>query len=380
MSSLFWAVLDRQQKEKSEELLETFDKGSKDEFGLMTLTIALSNLLYPGTSVLHTRLRYVFLVGWIFKESFGKNYGLEKLHKSEKKLRQILQETKQGTASEDDYLGILGVTKEVKDGEGDQLSQPPFSIYLNLLRSWGIIKNSQVNINELNRDMFDDEYLKIVEHKGFVLDSFVLSEKEKLYIKKKLPNSLLKTLFDQPFLAEEIFIDIDYFNEFIPKDQRMQFHKAYNLSILMWGSMIFYNYFLGTNVELQEKFDDWLESVKEIIEEQKEWKPNDAINLVIDNISESGNAERIKFINEWFTYVSKNYQYMTLHNPPSVGSKKLFDFLKDRESALKGDRARLKKVQSDENYSEPNAKYGINPIEYRWTNVRRFVRDYNASN
>lgn len=56
MSSLFWAVLDREQKEKSEELLSTFDKESKDEFGLMSLTIALSNLMFPCTSVFHKKL------------------------------------------------------------------------------------------------------------------------------------------------------------------------------------------------------------------------------------------------------------------------------------------------------------------------------------
>jgi len=59
MSKLFWAVFDQNQKNKTEEILATIEKDSKDEMGLMGITIALSNKMFPGTSVLHTRLRYI---------------------------------------------------------------------------------------------------------------------------------------------------------------------------------------------------------------------------------------------------------------------------------------------------------------------------------
>ena len=50
------------------------------------------------------------------------------------------------------------------------------------------------------------------------------------------------------------------------------------------------------------------------------------------------------------------------------------EFLLKREQELKGDRSRLLKKQNGEDFRE--AKFGINPIEYRWSNILRFKKDF----
>ena len=43
------------------------EKDTRDELGLGTIRDAISNALFPGTSVIQTRLRYVLFVPWVYQ-------------------------------------------------------------------------------------------------------------------------------------------------------------------------------------------------------------------------------------------------------------------------------------------------------------------------
>ena len=370
MSALFWAVFDEKQKAKAEEILATFDKDSKDEMGLMSITMALSSLMFPGTSVLHTRLRYVFLVGWIFLEALKhKSVTLELLHKKEKELRKILQNEKKNCTDSNLYLGILGVTKIIDlDGEGENLSQPPFSIYFNLLKEWNIIRDKSISVNETYREVFCSEYLEILENK-FDISTFILTKQEKSYISKVIPDSILSTIFEKNiYLPDEVFLDFD-----VAKigDQAKEeiFIKSQNLSLLMWGVMLYYNYYLsGENSELEENFIIWKQGIKEMM--KSDWIPQMTLNLVTSVV----NISQELFIDNWFKYIKKYGKDITLENAPKIDGKSLKYFLMDREKTLKGDRSRLLKKQNGEVFND--ARFGINPPSYRWSNIIKFKKDY----
>ena len=45
--------------------------GVRDEIGFLTIHQRYSDRFFPGTSVLHTRVRYALFVPWLFEELAG---------------------------------------------------------------------------------------------------------------------------------------------------------------------------------------------------------------------------------------------------------------------------------------------------------------------
>jgi hypothetical protein len=66
---LTWIDLTATDRDKVRRVLDLFkEQGTVDELGLGSLRDVFSNALFPGTSVLHTRLRYVLFIPWIYQE------------------------------------------------------------------------------------------------------------------------------------------------------------------------------------------------------------------------------------------------------------------------------------------------------------------------
>ena len=67
-SSLTWIDHDAAARERSLRILALFqEKESRDELGLGGVRDAFADLLFPGTSTIQTRLRYMLFVPWIYK-------------------------------------------------------------------------------------------------------------------------------------------------------------------------------------------------------------------------------------------------------------------------------------------------------------------------
>lgn len=66
-STLTWLDHDAAARERSLRILALFqEKESRDELGLGVLRDALADRLFPGTSTIQTRLRYMLFVPWIY--------------------------------------------------------------------------------------------------------------------------------------------------------------------------------------------------------------------------------------------------------------------------------------------------------------------------
>jgi hypothetical protein len=62
-----WVLLSRQAVARAAEALEGENRGVRDEVGFLSLHQAIADRLFPGTSVLHTRARYALLVPWVMQ-------------------------------------------------------------------------------------------------------------------------------------------------------------------------------------------------------------------------------------------------------------------------------------------------------------------------
>jgi len=92
---LSWLDLTAADRDKVRRVLDLFsEQGTVDELGLGSLRDTISNALFPGTSVLHTRLRYVLFIPWVYQEleSWGVGYDVER-HAREMEIQLISAST-----------------------------------------------------------------------------------------------------------------------------------------------------------------------------------------------------------------------------------------------------------------------------------------------
>ena len=68
MSGLYWLASSERERQQAMELVTALrQKESRDELGIGTARDALADLLFPGTSTLHTRARYHLFIPWAYQ-------------------------------------------------------------------------------------------------------------------------------------------------------------------------------------------------------------------------------------------------------------------------------------------------------------------------
>src|SRR3954451_10069501 len=67
MSNYGWTYLSRDALRRAERQLSGAGDGVRDEIGFLIIHQRYADHFFPGTSVLHTRLRYALLIPWIFE-------------------------------------------------------------------------------------------------------------------------------------------------------------------------------------------------------------------------------------------------------------------------------------------------------------------------
>src|SRR5436309_10344444 len=70
MSNFGWTYLSREALRQAEAQLTKETEGVRDEIGFLILHQRYADYFFPGTSVLHTRLRYALFVPWIYHTLF----------------------------------------------------------------------------------------------------------------------------------------------------------------------------------------------------------------------------------------------------------------------------------------------------------------------
>lgn len=70
MSALSWIDFDQADRDRTRRIMDLFsEKEARDELGLGSVRDAISDLLFPGTSTIQTRLRYMMFVPWLYRQA-----------------------------------------------------------------------------------------------------------------------------------------------------------------------------------------------------------------------------------------------------------------------------------------------------------------------
>lgn len=128
-SQIGWIHFSRDALRKAEARLKEEQEGVRDEVGFLLLHQAYADRFFPGTSVLQTRLRYIFFVPWIYLD-------LLKSHRTgdvERALKQKEIELVKRLLHNKD--GVIG-SKSFPEAT----SQPPSMVYWTALGTWGFLR------------------------------------------------------------------------------------------------------------------------------------------------------------------------------------------------------------------------------------------------
>jgi len=133
VTSVFgWMDQDDAQRAAMNEIVKMFqDQGSVDELGIGPVRDAFSNHFCPGTSVLHTRVRYLLFVPWLLQEASRRGHALDQakreLRQGEVRLIRSLLTGKEAT-------GVIGSQAQ------DRLKTMPSQVYWPALQRYGVIR------------------------------------------------------------------------------------------------------------------------------------------------------------------------------------------------------------------------------------------------
>jgi hypothetical protein len=142
--TLGWTMLSREEMRQVERSLANGEQETRDEIGFLLIHQAFADRFFPGTSVLHTRVRYVLFIPWLYLlAASSPRRGSDIDAAIRRQLIQLAIRLKQFGGERYDVIG--------GDKLGQLTSQPPDRVYWTALRGWGLLLPSVISRAEVLR-------------------------------------------------------------------------------------------------------------------------------------------------------------------------------------------------------------------------------------
>lgn len=398
-SSLGWTLLSREALRRAESQLNEAMEGVRDEIGFLALHQAYADRFFFGTSVLHTRLRYVLFVPWIYQrvsEKRTRQTIAAEIEKQELELTGRLRKTGE--------KGILGVLKYP-----NPTAQPPSMIYWSALGAWRILRSSfngstpsrqsvhrAIAKKHPSQLLHDDDKNFIIEQEPFFNDlpappsywndstqhlDFKLEKTEKQFLRNRFLSvgrsgiegtpSLLACLVDKRVAMSE---SIELWSPEVRKaaDQSDQ-NALINAKRVAALSAIGRGVYAAMVEELRDKHDQkTTENVhRKYLNVIVNIYAKDALALNVDDILMDVPLLPVQIID-----VLRKTQIWLRGNTKDFGS--MYEVYVQAESSRKRQRARLpKSITGRERRAEwlPHEHPLAKAIHYRWGKVRQLLMD-----
>ncbi len=406
-SRLAWIDHDSKARERTLRILSLFqEKESRDELGLGSVRDSFADQLFPGTSTIQTRLRYMLFVPWIYQALEERRLPAESFAIQADNLERDLV---QPLMDSDDQAGVFGKTA------GKKVKRLPSSVYWAGLGVWGI-RLTPFSQDEYHRRI-DETYrrrnaLKALEKdakaRGDDIDlehriaalswhprlpappenfptkvGFALSREEAEFIRDRIqvacPNSLLSflALHCEPADIERAVAPWLHpaYGSFSKQHKELLTH-ARLFSEVMHGAALSYNIQLAEEflknkkverieIALEEhkrNFDEWTANLT--LEEICTWPVSRLWELTMDH-RHTITPQTISFVQQWIDHARKSPKDLLSHT-------EALNLVKRREMKLKGTRSRFRNQRALEQWG---GKSGIEPMRYRWRNVKILMND-----
>lgn len=393
MTSTFgWLDADAEQRRRMLELVDLFrDQGTVDEIGIGTVRDALSNTLFPGTSVLHTRLKYVLFVPWLMQQATYRHSAGEMAEEFRRLEYRLIDSLLAGGERQ----GVIGNTAR------GNLKRLPSHAYWSALGAWGIREGDYTSdaffrrAHDLralarNTPQTDDPEARerlattgldphLPQAPADLLKSahFALTPKEEEYLSGRIASGtrgrLLAWLVTNPCSADVAYVwHIDNLVD-APSDLRIVVDHARRFHTLIHGAAVLYNLLLARKAQNPDLID--------LYEAQaEEWHTELAATRVLEGWDRTEWSEIIhrqnrkihrltmRFVDDWRSGVEATDDV--------TRSARLADVIRNQESRIKRGRARLTNPAALESWSGGS---GLLRLNYRWHIVQSHLRDLYAA-
>jgi len=130
MSSLAWIDFDEAERQRAQRKLALFqERETRDELGLGGIRDSIADHLFPGTSTIQTRPRYMLFVPWLFRRLESRETTTAQLADEGRRLETTLMGS---LLAGGETIGVIG--REA----GSRLKRLPSSVYWAGLGAWGV--------------------------------------------------------------------------------------------------------------------------------------------------------------------------------------------------------------------------------------------------
>lgn len=391
-SSFNWIDFAEDDRRRMMEILHLFhEKEIREELGIGTVRDAFSDMLFPGTSTLHTRAKYFLFIPWIFLK-----------HEERKTPSERIEEY-----SRNDEISLIRALIRSREDEGvigkvagSSLKILPSYMYWSGLGIWGIRRFDgtlyqyfktldSFYYHKKNTVKSDDK--EIVSTIPFNWDQNLpprpktfpdgadlsLSPQEAEYLRERIVTNCRESLL--AFLVDKTEpTDVDYIwmhpqSAEFPETHKTQIRHAKSFSLVMNGASLLYNLMLSEkrkNEEWIDKYRDKLSGWIGDIERQRSqilnWDMNEFWRIVFEQNSHIHFMTR-RFIENWIDLIRDRRNLAGLQENDYARQ-----MIQRREDQIKGKRARLKNPRLLEQWL---GESGVNPLDFRWRVARRLVND-----
>lgn len=391
-AGLAWLDYSEADQRRAREILSTFlVRESRDELGLGRIRDALSDTLFPGTSFLLTRARYLLFVPWLYREGARRGHGGPKLTQwVERNERQLIGALRHGG----DLEGLIG------RNVGAAVRILPSSIYWNSLRRFGILRREGTEgqvagLRQIARPQ--DEATEFLEHSDAVWApsippapddffsyescNFALTHDEATWLAERIGDAVPESLLQFLVMRGKRHQDSKYAwgdPEAAEAEGpvRDALEEARRFSVAMHGAALLYNLLLAERAEelglaghdgrrdrYTTRLDEWQEDFQAI--NPGAWDLNGLWGLVAVQGRPAALATR-SFVCEWVELARAG-----------TGTRLADDsnarrLIRQREHVQKRGQARL---SNDRLMRQWGGASGSDRLSFRWPVVRRILNE-----
>lgn len=389
MTSTFgWLDTDEDQRRKMLEVVELFkDDGTVDDLGVGSIRDTIANTLFPGTSVLHTRLRYVLFIPWLLTSAGHKATPAEmsaELRRLE--VRLIFSLLNGGEAD-----GVIGRSAREK------LKRMPSTAYWAALRRWDVRTadttvegffrrvSDKRELSKITVQSDDPEARESVPGLGLDLDippppddllretTFALTPKEESFLSDLIAasteGSLLSWLVhNPPGVTTDYVWQVDNVRDFPLHlaelvDHGRRFHTAIH------GAPLLYNLLLAERCENDELVDLYRE-------ELQAWHQAVDSSSVLDGWDRADWWAQLQKQNPSLSPLTRRFVDSWLDSLYAgvnvAGDSTTRSLVAARERQIKQGRARLVNQAALDKWT---GRSGLVRLDYRWQVTQRLLLD-----
>ncbi|QYD69022.1 hypothetical protein KZJ38_01070 [Paraburkholderia edwinii] len=400
-SNLSWLDHDAAAAQRSLHILSFFDeREARDELGIGGIRDSIADQLFPRTSTIQTRLRYVFFVPWLFNQLESKSTASSAFPGAARNAEiRLLKELIENTSA--DEPGVIG-----RDA-GKALKRLPSSVYWAALGSWDM-RRTRVSLQQYfsladrrhtmqrtrrkrddNEDhdgdpassAWDTQLVKLCPEDFPLGVNLKLTREEAEFLLdrwcKQHPDSLL-TWLARDLSEGRAMTEVDYIwnhprRHDFPREIQPLIDDARRFNVLMHGAALLYNLLLA---ELEPRRVDSVDLAEQYREQLNAWAANklpacDAWDLdafwkrVIDKGHSISGATQ-EFVQTWLDRALREHTQID----ESQACRKLIEA---REIKLKDKRSRFTNMAAR---SQWGGRAGLVPLGYRWPVASNFLREW----